>query len=256
MGHVCTAEKSRNSARNRVMVLTALGASLLVLLLTGGCVPSAQIRAQEPATPEIDATNTATSIPSLTEPAAPPATETSTAIPVEPLALIEHGLSGWCLPPGFALPKSHQPGSDQARLASVENDTLNFQIPASSCTLVMIFNQPPQPGMRLQFFEGGKVTPWLETELNPVAGDPNSGFATLHHSAMMNVGSWEIRYPFALVDASGVKIADGLVRFFRPFPGLCWEGSMPDPITLACPFADALEREPHPDVTLPAPREE
>ena len=55
-----------------------------------------------------------------------------------------------------------------------------------------------------------------------------------------------------LKDASQIYWEGELV-INRAFNGLCWEGSMPDPVTLKCPEADKLEREPHPDMPTMVP---
>ncbi len=255
MSNICSAEKRWIARRNQGLSAIVPGVSLLALLLAYGCAPSLQMYTPEREAPVVAPVSTVTTLPSPTALSTVVATEAPTTLPIKPLALSDDGVSGWCLPPGFALPGSHQPESKEARLATSANGVLNFQIPASSCTLVLVFNQAAQSGMRLQFFEGEKPTPWLAAELTLASDDASIGFVTLQHGAMVDVPTWEIRYPYLLVDASGVKIADGWVRFYRPFPGLCWEGSLPDPLTLACPLADALEREPHPDVTLPAPKD-
>lgn len=192
---------------------------------------------------------TATPSPLPSETAAP--TET----PVPALALLADGLSGYCLPSGFAIPAAASAQvlnvPAEGRRGRLENGALNLSIPATSCSILFRFNQSIPQGTMVRFYHETGSDAWLEAPLTPVQDNPQSAAVVITNTYFVEPPYWEVIYRYVVSAPDGSEAAAGPVRVYRPFPGLCWEGSMPDPVTLSCPVADPKEREPHPDITLP-----
>ncbi len=259
------------SKRNLLVSLFTL--ALLAAWVLSGCSPAAapapaaateaQVMPSEP--PQSTETlapaatlepPTATLPPQPTDTALPP---TETAAPA--LGLAPNGISGYCLPSGYSIPIATAPqvmvAPADAHTGTMENAMLNLSIPATSCTLLFTFNQPIPAGSSVHLYDGNGANPWLEAPLAPVQDHPETAAVVISNSAIVAAPYWEAIFQYGLQAADGSVVATGSVRTFRPFPGLCWEGSMPDPVTLSCPVADPKEREPHPDVTIPVkPKED
>ena len=124
-------------------------------------------------------------------------------------------------------------------------------IPASSCTLAYTFNQPVTPEVQLEayYFYGG--APWLTTALTPSPDDPNVGIFFLNQPYVLDPPLWRVDYRF-VVRLAGQEARSDLVSFNK-LVERCWEGSLPDPVTLACPAADVREPEPKPGITPSSP---
>jgi len=237
---------------------------LLVILSAGalaGCFPAAT-PAAEAATqtlpPPTDTvapppTATETVMPSETPTEVPTATTvpTATATPVPPLAVVQDGVSAWCV--SFRDPNPMGGTADAptyARIGKVVNGKLNLNVSRGSCTFVFALNQPVPAGAELQVLDASSGKAWTKAALNPVSSDPNRGYATLTHPMLNDPNYWQITYPFALVAPDGTILWKSDVMLYKTFPGLCWEGSTPDPVTLFCPLSDT-DFIPH--YTPPAP---
>ncbi len=248
--------------------------NLLVSLLSLALITAWILSACSPATPAPAAATLAPPAPSdtpqPTETLAPSATSepptatlpplpTDTAIPTETLvpalALNPDGFSGYCLPNGYALPIATSPqvltAPVDAHLGTLENGMLNLSIPATSCSLVFTFNQPIPAGTTVHLYDAEGKTAWYEGPLTAIQDHPESAAVVIANSSIVAAPYWETVFQVGLQSPNGTLVSAEAVRVFRPFPGLCWEGSMPDPVTLSCPVTDPKEREPHPDVTLP-----
>ncbi len=193
--------------------------------------------------------------PSATPPPLPTETALPTATPVPALALQADGLTGYCLPVGYALPIATSPNvlvvPADAHVGTLENNMLNISIPATSCSLVFAFNQAVPAGMTIHLYDANGKNPWYEGALTAVQDHPDTAAVVISNSSIVQAPYWETVFQYGLQSPDGSPVSTGSVRMFRPFPGMCWEGSMPDPLTLSCPVADPKEREPHPDITLP-----
>jgi hypothetical protein len=137
-----------------------------------------------------------------------------------------------------------------ARIAKVVNSKLRLNVSRGSCTFVFAFNRPVPAGAELQVLDFNGTKAWTKAALNPTGTDPNSGFAVLTNQMLNDSAYWEVTYPFALVASDGTILWKDNVVVFKTFPGLCWEGSTPDPVTLFCPMRDT-DFIPH--YTPPAP---
>jgi hypothetical protein len=239
---------------------------LLVILIAGaltGCFPVATPAATEtfppppPPTetvaPPPTATNTA--LPTDTPTEAPTATATlvptATATPVPPLAVVQNGVTAWCV--SFKDPNPLGGTSDApsyARMGKLVKGHLNLNVARGSCTFVFAFNQPLPAGAELQVLDANSNKAWAKAALAPVGSDPDRGYALLTQPAVNDTAYWQITYPFALVTSDGAVLWKDDVVLYRNSPGLCWEGSTPDPVTLFCPKRDT---DFIPNYTPPAP---
>ena len=242
-----------NSQRSRKLpVYRAALLGLLVVLAAGamtGCAAApapALAPTQTFPPPPTDTvapplTPTAIVLPSDTPTEVPTATTvpTDTATPAPPLAVAQDGVTAWCVSFRDPNPLGGTPDAPSyARMAKVVKGVLNLNVSRGSCTFVFTFNRAVPAGVVLQVLNvnGGKA--WTVAALAPVSSNPRQGFATLTHPTLNNPNYWQITYPFALVASDGSILWKSNVLLFKTFPGLCWEGSTPDPVTLFCPLSD------------------
>jgi len=193
--------------------------------------------------PPPTATNTLVPTDAPTE-APPTATATlaptDTATPtLEPLAVVLDGVTAWCVSYRDPYPLGGTADMPSyARVARVVNGRLKLNVSRGSCTFVFTFNQAMPAGAELQVLDSKGVKAWTKAALNPAGSDPMRGFAVLTSQMLNDSAYWEITYPFALVASDGTILWKDDVVVFKTFPGLCWEGSTPDPVTLFCPLSD------------------
>jgi len=249
----CWINSHGNSPRSRKLpVYRAALLGLLVVLVAGamaGCAAApapAPALTQTPPPPLTDTvapplTPTAIVLPSATPTEVPTATPvpTATATPVPPLAVAQDGVTAWCVSFKDPNPLGGTPDAPSyARMAKVVNGVLNLNVSRGSCTFVFTFNQVLPAGAELQVLNASGDKAWTEATLAPVRSNPKQGFATLNHPTLNNLNYWQITYPFALVASDGSVLWKSNVLLYKTFPGLCWEGSTPDPVTLFCPLSD------------------
>ena len=198
-------------------------------------------------------TATQTMAPSDTPTEVPTDTQvpTDTATPLPPLAVVQDGVKAWCV--SFRDPNPLGGTADvpsYARIATVVNGKLNLHASRGSCTFVFTFNQAVPAGASFEVLNANSGKAWTVAPLSPVGSNPNQGFATLTHPTLNDPSYWQITYPFALVASDGTVLWKDDVVLFKTYPGNCWEGSTPDPVTLFCPLSDT-DFIPH--YTRPAP---
>ncbi len=226
---------------------TRLFAFGLALALLSGCAPKPTpmpvllATAALTATPEPSETVAPVSVPTATFTATATATETpaptNTAIPA--LAVVQEQSAAWCLPIDYAFPAAEAPITNVApagaRAGSMQDGTLNIQIPAISCTLVFAFNQPVPAGTRIEIaYVLAPNSPWMSTDLTPAADNPALASITIKHEYVVNPPYWEITFPVTVRGPDGSVLWNAPVRFFKALPNPCWDGSLPDPVTLYC----------------------
>jgi len=231
-------------------ILLGLLVVLVAVVLTG-CFPAATAAPTEtppPAAPPTatiapppTATNTA--LPTDTPTEAPTATATlvptDTATPVPPLAIVQDGVTAWCVSSKDPNPMGGTADAPSyARMGKLVKGHLNLNVSRGSCTFVFAFNQALPTGAELQVLDVNSGKAWTKAALNPTGSDPDRGFALLTHPMINDLSLWQITYPFALVTSDGTVLWKDNVVLYKTFPGLCWEGSTPDPVTLFCPLSD------------------
>jgi hypothetical protein len=242
----------QNRKGNVIVVL-----SVCVVIFSLGVAACSAIAAPTPtavpptdtvaATDTLVPTDTATPEPTVTFTPSPTSTATSTPIP--PLALADKGVAIWCLPEGASRLDVADVKTENAWEGSLTSDgTLSVKVPSAACTMVFTFNQAISQGMKLQLLSSTTdQTVWLEAPVNVSTQNPVVGYAQLTHDYIVNPPFWQVTYPYAIVDGTGKSIASGQVNFYRPYSGLCWDGSTPVPVTNYCVVTDPREREPHPE---------
>lgn len=206
-----------------------------------------------PPTGTIAPTNTAvptdTPMPTNTVTPEPTATFTATNTPIPALALADNGAAIWCLPEGASRLDVTDVKTENAWEGSLTSDgILSVKVPSAACTMVFTYNQAISQGMKLQLLTSATdPTVWLEAPINVSTRNPVIGYAQLTHDYVVNPPFWQVTYPYSIVDSTGKTIAAGQVNFYRPYSGLCWDGSTPVPVTNYCVITDPKEREPHPE---------
>ena len=125
-----------------------------------------------------------------------------------------------------------------SRVGTWTETRFDLQVPGLSCVLVFAFNQPFPAGTRLQVFEQLVDSPWLEMELTPVEGNPALGYAVVTHQFLVNPPAWEIVFKEVVRSPEGAELLRGELRMFKAAPNPCWNGTLPDPVTLQCPSTD------------------
>jgi hypothetical protein len=249
----CWTVSHGNSLRSRKLpVYRAVLLGLLVLLVAGamaGCAAAptpTPTPTQTPPSPPTGTvapslTPTAIVLPSDTPTEVPTAitVPTDTATPVPPLAVAQDGVTAWCVSFRDPNPLGGTPDAPSyARMGKVVNGVLNLNVSRGSCTFVFTFNQTLPAGTELQALNASGDQAWTKAALAPVSSNPKQGFATLNHPMLNNPSYWQITYPFALVASDGSILWKSNVLLSKTFPGMCWEGSTPDPVTLFCPLRD------------------
>jgi len=238
--------------RKLTVSMVILVVSIMVLSACNGA-PFAQ--PTETPSPTLAPTDTPvpSETPVPTETATPQPTATATLTPIPPLGLLPAGVKVYCVPQGYSLAGLNEVAPAYALPVSYASGNPSSLIPAQGCIFSFYFNQPVPDGLTLKFFEENGATAWTETPLTASVSDPSIAFGVSNHTYIANPPYWQINYRMDVVDTSGAVIASSPVNFYRQYPGLCWDGSTPVPITNFCPITDPMEREPKEGVDMPIP---
>ena len=192
------------------------------------------------AVPTSTPTTEPTPLPTETPTIVPTETPTSTFTPT--LGVDSNSVTMWVIPQEYSSITLTSLGSrddyTDATVGTDENGVLNIQVPGSYIVVEATFTQPIPSGTKIQFFEQGAVSPWYETTLSMDANNANKGIALLNHTYLVNPPYWEITYHAKIVDSAGQVYWEKDVRVFKSSPNTCWNGTMPDPVTLYCPSYD------------------
>jgi hypothetical protein len=192
------------------------------------------------AIPTETATIAPTIEPSPTATMAPTSEPTNTPIP--PLGLSEEGVILWSAPMGTDLiPANFVDNQDDYQnisVASEENGEMVLKIPASFIVMDVHFNQSVPSGVQLKVYEMKALSPWYTAPMTLSPEDSNSGYFLIFHSYMINPPFWEMTYHVKIEGANGIVFWEKDVKFLKPTPNTCWDGSLPNPVTLYCPNYD------------------
>ena len=241
----------------RAITWKLLALVIMVALLLVSCQPAApaqndtlQPAATDTLAPSSTPLPSATATPEPSETPSPTGTPTDT--PVPPLAVVEDGISIWCLPEGISRVGLTEVMHERGVAGKVQNGVLSAHIPDAACTVVVDLNQSAPQGLMLGFYEEKVAAPWLEAELKTSSTNPAQVYASLDHTYIVNAPVWEITYRMMIHSADGKELSEIPIRFYRDYPGICPDRiSTPVPILNTCPIVDPLEREPHPDLIMP-----
>lgn len=227
---------------------------LMILAVLAGCTSAAPQSSPE-ITPTLPVAELASPTPSAvpptdtleptatTEPTVTPVppTETPAPSPTPTLAVLEDGVSAWCLPQGVASPTDLSVQPVNAVSGALVNGALEVNnLPYSNCVFTFTFNQPVPTGLKLQVFELNVTTLWLEKELTPLESNPNAAAVMLNHDYIVAPPLWDVSYEIAIVDASGTEQHRTVANLHRWKPELCWNGQLPNMNTLRCPLPQDL----------------
>jgi hypothetical protein len=223
---------------------------LLLTLFAAGCNANNPANnttndvADEMPTAEVIPSATATLEPTL-EPTPVPTeipTEIPTETPVPELGLTENGIEFWTIPLDSGVMTIDMIGTADdyvdPHIGYMEEGVLNVQVPGTYVVAEVHFNQPLPSGTKFQVFELGAVSPWFEATFSMDANDGNSGILLINHQYIINPPFWEITYHVKIVDGTGKVFWENDLRIFKALPNTCWDGSLPDPVTLYCKSYD------------------
>jgi hypothetical protein len=179
-------------------------------------------------TPQPTATMTATPEPTFTP--------TPSATPTLVMAMLPDQTTSWCLPINVAVTVSSSLAEPPvgAVTGGMKDGVLSQQNWATSCAFTFGFNQPFPAGTKMVVYEANEKTTWLELELTPNPQNPSVGSAATSQALIVNPPLWSISYPMGVVGPDGIVYWKGTLSLFRPAPNPCWDGSLPDPVTLYC----------------------
>ncbi len=238
-------------------------ASLVLLLVITACGPAGTTQPAAPAA-TLAQESTATPLPptapaaATATAAAPTATNTeaplptATQIPSMPtpqpsptadLAGLQKGISGWCLPQDVLVSAADDPlkPPERAQQGKIVNGALEIRnMPFSICVFLYAFEKPAPSGLKLEIYDLNQKTPWWKSDLTPVDGKANLVFTRLRHSYIVDPPLWSVGYEFVVRDSSGAELQRDVVNLHRWTTGLCWQGTLPDPVTLYCPLQQDL----------------
>ena len=175
------------------------------------------------------------------EPTAEPRpTALPTAVPT-PTALPElkvDAFNAWCMPAGYGkLPEVTSSAMlENGRAATVKGDMMTLLYPDSVCVFSFTFNQAAPQGLSLAWLnKTGADVPWLET---PLQADPQNNaiaFGTETHTYVISPPLWGVDYKLRLLAEDGTSLWEDAIHMGRDWqPELCWNGVLPDPVTLLC----------------------
>lgn len=222
--------------------------SIISILFISSCNSNTNIQPEikitATLTEEIFPTKTATIAPTLepspTETIEPTFTPMPTSTPQ--LALLDDNLSIWSIPKDFLLLTSGTGFSKENYSTTydgyIENERMNIRIPASGVIVEVEFNQPINDDLVFNIYYLDSESAWYTSEIIPNQEDPTKGYFLLNHNFVLDPPFWEITYLGKLENLSRKVFWEKSLRLFKPLPNTCWDGSLPDPVTMYCPNYD------------------
>ena len=151
------------------------------------------------------------------------------------------GLTTWCMPMREAKLSETPTTSNIPPHAWASKQGSKFieqEIPATTCTFLFTFNQPVPKGTMMEIYEFNQKSPWYKKELTPATDNPNIAMVTIKHGMVVSPPFWDITYQFAVRAPDGTQLRMDAVHFWKVTPEPCWDGSLPNPVTMYCPSID------------------
>ena len=168
----------------------------------------------------------------------PTATLTATEMVSEPLP---DGLDIWCLPDGVAYPKdtTQITKPEEAVDAYYDGETILIKGPASAC-FVYLPDEGTNADTTIAIYDQSNSGPWYTRRFY----ESQDGLvAIMSHNYITNPPYWRINYRMELLDEAGEVLFEAPLTYSRNWtPTTCWNGKMPNPITLLC----ELQQDQHP----------
>ncbi len=147
-------------------------------------------------------------------------------------------MNAWCMPAAYGMPPVVESAAmpENARAFTQDGDQIKLIYPDSVCVFSFTFNQIAPEGLNLEWYDAGKSTsPWNVIPLHSDPADGNTAFGTTNHTFVIEPPFWFISYSIALLANDGTKLWDSSIYLERDWqPELCWNGVLPNPVTLAC----------------------
>ena len=230
------------------LVFSLLILSILILMPVCSVVsainPPTATPTLEPPT-ETPTPSPSPTLPPPTDTPEPTATSAPTQEPLPPLAVVPDGVNPWCLTTRYFI--THEDGPygpasmpEKARAGTVNKQTsvISFPIPAVSCTLVLAFNQNAPAGMKLEVWDARPQEPFITYDMQINPNNPKEAYAVMTHTYIINPPKWWMDYTLVVVTKDGQEVFRNPIRVQKALPEKCWDGSLPDPVTLVCPIQD------------------
>ena len=125
---------------------------------------------------------------------------------------------------------------EKGRAAIAKGDVLTVLYPDSICTFYFTFNQAAPQGLSLNWLNTtGADTPWLEIPLRTDPENAAIAFGTATHTYVVSPPLWGVDYLIQLKNDDGTALWENTIHMERDWqPELCWNGVLPDPVTLLC----------------------
>lgn len=162
--------------------------------------------------------------------------------PIPELEILADGLSMWSVPQrdyyyvsNSELSREYFPEVYEGFL---KNEKMNVRIPASMVVVEVSFNQVFPAGVEFQIYNPNINKAVYVVEGIPTSEDPTKGLFFLNQNFILDSPFWEITYHAKLVGLEEKILWENDLRLFKPLPNTCWDGSLPDPVTLYCPNYD------------------
>lgn len=149
------------------------------------------------------------------------------------------GLSIWCLPQGvsYVHDLSKLEKSEQAVEVSYTQDGFMLVGPLSACFL-QLPAAAAADGMQVAIFDQSNSAAWYT---RPLVAGTQGWIAPLTHSYLVNPPYWSLNYRLQLQNASGETVFSAPLHYERNWLAeRCWNGNLPNPITLRCPLQQDL----------------
>jgi len=228
------------------LAIRYLSSIILAVLLVGtlaACVattPAAEEAAPATEVPVEEATADPSEEATQEPTAEPKPTAAPTAIP-SPTALSElkvEEFNAWCIPARYGiLPEVNSSNlPENGRAATTDGDVLTLLYPDSICAFTFTFNQPAPQGLQLNWLNtSGSDAPWLEVPLQADPQNPAIAFGSTTHTYVVSPPLWFIDYRLQLLAEDGTALWEDTIHLERDWqPELCWNGVLPNPVTLLC----------------------
>lgn len=214
-----------------------------------------------PPTPTLEATPTpeATAIP-VDVTGMPAVSPDSTGVPAVPAVAAQSASSQavlWCAPKDSIISTVKSVDAlpaipDGAKMTDFSDPKGMMVYPFSGCIFTYNFGQAVPQDAELSIYDQAS-TPFLKVKLNAVASNPSMGYALVSHGTINEPPAWSVGITLKLA-SGGNNIWTGSTTIDRGWRApLCWQGRLPNPVTLACP----AWQDTHPDDPgyTPAPKD-
>ncbi len=179
------------------------------------------------------------------EPTLQPTSEVQPTVEPTPLpsptpipALEVQEFHAWCMPEKFGIAPEVTSAAmlENSRTATLVGEVWTLLYPDSVCVFSFTFNQAAPGGISLALlYKSSSEIPWWTIDLRSDTTNPQTLFGTTTHSYIINPPLWYIDYRLQLRDSDSTVLWEAPIHLERDWqPELCWNGVLPNPVTLLC----------------------